>query len=76
MRTYNIPSWYRKSKRYPHYASCTGAILTLISSNYHCLEHLFMVPKVFEPFKFGCNINAPANNAYICQNDADGMKKV
>ena len=50
--------------------------LTLISSNYPCLEHLFMVPKVFEPFKFGCNIKAPANNAYICQNVADGMKKV
>ena len=29
--------------------------LTLISSNYPCLEHLFLVPKVFEPLKFGCN---------------------
>ena len=27
---------------------------TLISSNYPCLEHLFMVPKVFEPLKFDC----------------------
>ena len=28
--------------------------LTLISSNYPCLEHIFMVPKVFEPLKFYC----------------------
>ena len=28
--------------------------LTLISSNYSCLEHIFMVPKVFEPLKFYC----------------------
>ena len=26
--------------------------LTLISSNYPCLEHIFMVPKVLEPLKF------------------------
>ena len=26
----------------------------LISSNYSCLEPLFMVPKVFEPLKIGC----------------------
>ena len=25
---------------------------TLISSNYICLEHIFMVAKVFEPMKF------------------------
>ena len=28
--------------------------LTLISSNYPCLEHIFMVPKVFETLKFYC----------------------
>ena len=30
--------------------------LTLISSNYMypCLEHLFLVPKVFKPLKFNC----------------------
>ena len=28
--------------------------LTLIGSNYPCLEHIFMVPKVFEPLKFYC----------------------
>ena len=27
---------------------------TLISSNYPCLELIFMVPKVFEPLKFNC----------------------
>ena len=30
--------------------------LTLISSNYPCLEHLFMVPKVFEPLKLNCSL--------------------
>ena len=29
--------------------------LTLPSSNYPCLEHIFMVPKVFEPLKFDCS---------------------
>ena len=27
---------------------------TLISSNYPCLELIFMVPKMFEPLKFYC----------------------
>ena len=27
---------------------------TLTSSNSPCLEHIFMVPKVFDPFKFYC----------------------
>ena len=31
--------------------------LTLISSNYPCLELIFMVPKVFEPLKFDCTLN-------------------
>ena len=29
-------------------------LLTLIGSNYPCLELIFMVPKVFEPLKFDC----------------------
>ena len=29
-------------------------LLTLTSCNYPCLEHDFMVPKVFEPLKFNC----------------------
>ena len=28
--------------------------LILMSSNFPCLEHIFMVPKVFEPLKFDC----------------------
>ena len=28
--------------------------VTLISKNHPCLEHIFMVPKVFEPVKFYC----------------------
>ena len=35
----------------PHLTLC----LTLISSNYRCLEHISMVPKVFEPSKIYCN---------------------
>ena len=30
--------------------------LTLISSNYPCLEHISMVPNVFEPLKFYCKL--------------------
>ena len=30
------------------------AMITLISSNYPCLEHIFMAPKVFELLKFSC----------------------
>ena len=29
---------------------------TLNGSNYPCLELIFMVPKVFEPLKFDCNL--------------------
>ena len=33
--------------------------LTLISSNYPCLELIIMVPKVFEPLEFDCiNVNS------------------
>ena len=31
--------------------------LTLISLNYPCLEHIFMVIKVFKPLKFYCILN-------------------
>ena len=33
--------------------------LTLISSNYPCLKHIFMVLKVFEPMKFYCSFMEP-----------------
>ena len=29
-------------------------MIKIISLNYPCLEHIFMVPKVFEPLKFYC----------------------
>ena len=58
MRTHDIPSCYRKSKRFlllmliipPDLA----LLSTLIGSNYPCLELISMVPKVFEPLKFDC----------------------
>ena len=53
MRTHNIPSCYRKSERYPTMPPGLALWLTLICSNYPCLEHLFMVQKVFEPLKLG-----------------------
>ena len=30
--------------------------LTLMTSNYPCLEHIFMAPKVFEPLNFYCTL--------------------
>ena len=35
---------------------------TLIGSNYPCLEHIFMVRKVFEPLKFDCRCLLILNN--------------
>ena len=57
MSTHNIPLCYRKSKKYIIFMpSDLAPWLTLISSNYPCLEHIFMVRKVFEPLKFYCTI--------------------
>ena len=47
----------KKNRKYitilpPDLALC----LKLISSHYPCLEHLFMVPKVFEPLKLYCSM--------------------
>ena len=30
--------------------------IKLISSNYPCLQHVYMVAKVFEPLKFDCSV--------------------
>ena len=35
--------------------------LTLTSSNYPCFEHIFIVPKVFEPLTFDCRYKKHAN---------------
>ena len=53
MRTHNIPSCYRKY--IPLIPPDLALWFTLVSSNYPCLEHIFMIPKVFEPLKFYCN---------------------
>ena len=55
MRTHNIPSCYRKSKSF---------LLCLLIWRFHQpslartarLELTVMVPKMFEPLKFDCNI--------------------
>ena len=54
MRTHNIPSCFRKIKEIIIIPPDLALLSTLISSNYPCLELIFMVPKVFEPLKFDC----------------------
>ena len=55
MRTHSIPSCKRKSIIYIFIIPPDLALrLILISSNYLCLEHIFMVPKVFEALRFYC----------------------
>ena len=44
-----------KKKNIPFMPPDLGLYLTLISSNWPCLEYIFMVPKVFKPLKFSCN---------------------
>ena len=57
MRKHNIPLCYRKSKKIKDILIMPPGqelLLTLIGSNYPCLELIFMVSKVFEPLKFDC----------------------
>ena len=58
MSTHNIHLIYRTPKRYPTIISIVlpgvALIVTFQGSNYRCLEHIFMVPKGFEPSKFDC----------------------
>ena len=54
MRTQDIPHVIENRKDIPIMPPDLALRLTHISSNYHCLEHIFMVPKVFEPLKFYC----------------------
>ena len=61
MSTLNIQLLCRNSKTFPYIiAVCflTGTGLTLSGLNYPCLEQFFMVPKMFEPFKFDCIITS------------------
>ena len=57
MRTHDISSYSRKSRKYPYYSSLF--FLTLIRSNYPYLEHIFMMLKIFEPLKFYYTCNLP-----------------
>ena len=54
MRTHKIPSYYEKSKYTLIMPPDLALWLTFVSSNYPSLEHIFVVPKVFEPLKFLC----------------------
>ena len=54
MRTHNIPSCYRKSKRFVFKPPDLALLSTLIGLNYPCLELIFTVLNVFEPLKFDC----------------------
>ena len=56
MRTHNIPSYQRTSKRYPCYAASPGAMINTRSLELSGLKHIFMVPKMFKPLKFYCTI--------------------
>ena len=54
MITHNIPSYYRKIKEILIMPPELALLLTLIGSNYSCLELILNVPNVFEPLKFDC----------------------
>ena len=55
IRKHNIPHVKENQKYIPIMPADLAVWLTLISSNYACLEHIFMVPKVFELLKLYCN---------------------
>ena len=54
MRTHNIPSCLGNRKYIPTMPPDLARGFTIISSKCPCLEHIFMVPKVFDPLKFYC----------------------
>ena len=60
MITHNISTYRKKKKKTKRKFAIMppdlALLLTLISSDYPCLEHIFMVPKVFEALKFGCTV--------------------
>ena len=55
MRTHNIPLIKDNQKGISVLLPELAVRLTLTSSNYPCLKHIFLVPKVFEPLKFDCS---------------------
>ena len=54
MRTHNISLVKDNRKDISILLPDLALRLTLTSSNYPCFEHIFLVPKVFEPWKFDC----------------------
>ena len=48
MGKHNIPSSKRKSKDIPIMRPDLTLWLALISSNYPCFDHIFMVPEMFK----------------------------
>ena len=52
IRTHKIHFMLKNIEKTPVMLPELALRLTLISSNYPCLEGIFMVPKVFEPLKF------------------------
>ena len=56
MRTHNIPLIKDNRKDISILLPDPALRLTLTSSNYPCLEHIFLVPQVFELLKFDCII--------------------
>ena len=54
-----------KNRKYIHIMPPDFTLrLTLISLNYPCFELIFIVPKVFEPLKFDCNIYKNFHTVY------------
>ena len=55
MRTHTTYLHIKENRKYiPFMPPGLALRLTLNAANYPCLEHIFMVPKVFEPLKFYC----------------------
>ena len=44
----------KKIENNPYCATWPGTMINTLSSNFPCLEHIFMVPNVFEPLNIYC----------------------
>ena len=59
MRLHKILHVEENRKYIPIMAPDLALRLTLISSICPCLEHIFMVPKVFKPYKLAARVQMP-----------------
>ena len=66
MRTHNILSCNRKIKEILIMPPNLALLSTLIGWNYPCLELIIMVPEVFEPLKFDCNMKQNNGKKKYC----------